>query len=183
MDDQKIIDLFWQRQTTAITETAHKYGSYCHHIAYNILANQQDAEECVNDTWLRLWNAIPPQRPAILRTFLGKITRNLSLNRLSVQQAHKRGSGEVPLVLHELEDCTGKWDDTAMEREEIVASINRFLYQSTDKERVLFIRRYWYLDPISHIAQHYQLTESNVSTILYRMRLRLRKQLMEEDLL
>lgn len=105
MDDTKIIDLFWMRSESAISETANKYGSYCHLIAFRILHNDRDSEECVNDTWLGAWNAMPPKRPTVLSTFLGRITRNLSLDRWKQYNAKKRGSGEITVALEELQEC------------------------------------------------------------------------------
>ena len=107
MDDNQIIELYWQRSENAITETDRKYGAYCNTVAYNILQNKEDAEECVNDTWLGAWDAIPPNRPSILRAFLAKITRNLSVNRLEKRLAEKRGGGAEFVVLDELEECIG----------------------------------------------------------------------------
>jgi DNA-directed RNA polymerase specialized sigma24 family protein len=105
MDDSKIVELFFDRSELAISETSKKYGRYCHYIAYNILRNNKDAEECVNDTYLRAWNSIPPKRPNKLQTYLGKITRNLALNMLEKLTAQKRGKGQIPLVLDELGEC------------------------------------------------------------------------------
>ena len=105
MDDKKIIELFFDRSEQAISETAKKYGKYCHYIAFQILNNKEDSEECVNDTYLRAWNSIPPKQPVKLRTFLGKITRNLSLNKWEKQMAQKRGAGQSQQVLEELLDC------------------------------------------------------------------------------
>ena len=105
MEDSAIIDLYWARQERALEETDRKYGSYCWTIAHNILKNRQDTEECVNDTWLKAWNAMPPHRPAILSSFLGTITRNLSLDRYQAGRTGKRGGGRVTVALDELEDC------------------------------------------------------------------------------
>lgn len=105
MEDSRIVDLYWRRSGDAVTETSAKYGNYCYAIAHNLLANAQDAEECVNDTWLGAWNAMPVHRPERLGPFLGKITRSLACNRYNAAQAEKRGGGELPLVLEELGDC------------------------------------------------------------------------------
>lgn len=105
MEDRQIVDLYWARSENAISETERKYGRYCYYIAYNILHNNEDSEECVNDTYLNAWKAMPNQRPSKLSTFLGKITRNLSLNRWELYNAEKRGSGQIPLALDELHEC------------------------------------------------------------------------------
>ena len=112
MEDGQIIDLYWQRNTDAITETDIKYGAYCFTIAHNILNSREDSEECVNDTWLRAWNAMPPRKPDRLQMFLAKITRNLSFNRYNARTADKRGGGEIVLVLDELAECLASESDT-----------------------------------------------------------------------
>ena len=105
MDDQKIVDLYWQRSEKAIEETDSKYGGYCFSIAYNVLANKEDAEESVSDTYMAAWNELPPHRPSILAAFLGKITRNISISRWRSRSAYKRGGGEIVLALEELDEC------------------------------------------------------------------------------
>ena len=105
MEDSAIIDLYWAREERALSETDTKYGGYCRSIAHNILKNREDSEECVSDTWLHAWNAMPPQRPSILSSFLGRITRNLSFDRCRRQNAEKRGGGSLPLALDELSEC------------------------------------------------------------------------------
>ena len=184
MDDSAIIDLYWLRSQDAITETNRKYGHYCNSIAYNILVNPEDAEECVNDTWLRAWNAIPPQRPSRLGAWLAKITRNLSLNRIAARNTEKRGSGEIPLALDELEDCIPDAGGTEVESDdvEIIKTLNDFLRGSHKREREMFLHRYWYLDSIERIAKQYGLKETNVTTILYRMRLKLKEQFDREGI-
>ena len=112
MEDSQIIELYWKKNTDAISKTADKYGAYCYAIAKNILHNHEDSEECVNDTWLHAWNAMPPQKPNVLRLFLAKITRNLSLDRFNVRNAEKRGGGEITLVLDELVECFNGGADT-----------------------------------------------------------------------
>lgn len=172
MDDRQIIELYWARSETAITETANKYSRYCHSISYNILHNHEDAEECVNDTYLRVWGTIPPQRPNRLSAFLGKITRNLSLNRYERYTAKKRGFGQVPLVLEELQHCipaAGSIEQTI--EDEVLAEIfNRFLASLPADTRKIFMRRYWYLSPIREIAEDYGFRESKVKMTLLRAR-------------
>ncbi len=182
MKDNEIIDLYWERKETAIAESADKYGSYCHSISYNILHNNEDADECVNDTWLGAWKSMPPQRPERLSTYLGKITRNLSLNRFKKYTAEKRGLGQTELVLSELEDCIP--DETSVEQivDEmlLVKTINDFLYTQPEQKRNIFIRRYWYLFPIKDIAAVYDMSESKVASLLFRMRNDLKTHLEKE---
>ena len=185
MDDQKIIDLYWSRSETAITETAQKYGKYCYSIAYNILTNNEDAEESVSDTYMAAWKAMPPKRPSILATFLGKITRHLSIDRWRSRNRYKRGGGEIVLALEELEDCVA--DDQSIEktieRKRLALSFNRFLESLPETERRIFLCRYWYLDSISVIASYYGFSESKVTSMLHRSRKKLRAVLEQEDLL
>lgn len=184
MKDIDIIELYWERKEEAITATADKYGSYCHTISYNILHNREDAEECVNDTWLGAWKSIPPQRPDRLSTYLGKITRNLSLNCFKRYNTEKRGQGQAELVLSELEDCipskTGV--EESVEEAVLVESINQFLYAQPRQKRNIFIRRYWYLYSIRDIAQGYGMSESKVTSMLFRMRNELKIHLEKEDI-
>ena len=185
MDDQKIIDLYWSRSETAITETDQKYGKYCYSIAYNILTNNEDAEESVSDTYMAAWKAMPPKRPSILATFLGKITRHLSIDRWRSRNRYKRGGGEIVLALEELEDCVA--DDQSIEktieRKRLALSFNRFLESLPETERRIFLCRYWYLDSISVIASYYGFSESKVASMLQRSRKKLRAVLEQEDLL
>ena len=182
MNDQEIIALFWARQESAISATADKYGRYCHSIAYNILYNHFDAEECVNDTYLGAWNSIPPQKPNNLSVYLGRITRNFALNRYKRNTVAKRGSGEVEVALSELENCIP--DDTGIEQitEDalLVSVIDRFLYAQSRTNRNIFIRRYWYLCSIRDIADSYKMSESTVKSLLFCMRNELRKNLDKE---
>ena len=182
MDDKKIIDLYWNRSETAISETANKYGRYCHRIAYNILHNNQACEECVNDTYLRTWNAIPPKRPNCLPTFLGKIIRNLSLDRYDSYTAEKRGLGQVPLVLDELQECIPSSFDTeqAVDLLTLAELLNRFLEEVKPQARRIFVQRYWYLNPIKEIAADFGISESKVKMTLLRLRKKLKQFLKEE---
>lgn len=182
MDDKSIIDLYLDRSEQAISETSVKYGKYCFSIAFNNLSDKEDSEESVNDTYLAAWNNIPPRVPSILSTFLGKITRNISLNRWKSRRAYKRGGGEVPLALDELEECisTGESVEDTFEKKELLRSMNRFLDALPDTERNLFVCRYWYLDPIHDIAQRFGFTESKVTSMLHRIRGKLRKHLEKE---
>lgn len=175
MEDARIVDLYWARSENAITETSAKYGKYCYAIAYNVLANHEDADESVNDTYLDAWNNMPPHRPSILSTFLGKITRRISIDKWRSRTAEKRGGGEIVLALDELSDCIPSNHDV---EEEIVAAelakvIDNFIMSLPPMDRRVFICRYWYLDPISAIAQQFGFSESKVKMILHRQRHRL----------
>ena len=184
MEDSKIIDLYWARKEQALAETDTKYGSYCRTIARNILRNFEDTEECVSDTWLHAWNSMPPQRPGILSAFLGRITRNLSFDRCKYQQAAKRGGGAPPLALDELGECipSAQRVEYALEQKELAAAIDRFLRTLPEKDCNLFLRRYWYVDSISVIADRYGMKENTVKSILFRTREKLRKFLGEEGI-
>ena len=182
MDDKNIVDLFWQRSEKAIVETDSKYGGYCFSIAYNVLANNEDAEESVSDTYMAAWNKLPPHRPSILATFLGKITRNISISRWRSRSAYKRGGGEIVLALEELDNCVDGTQDIEANSDarELSACLNRFLDSLPKAERDIFLRRYWFFDPIAVIAESYGFTQSKVTSMLHRMRGKLRKQLEKE---
>lgn len=182
MEDSQIIELYWQRNPDAISETARKYGAFCFTIANNILHSTEDSEECVNDTWLRAWNAIPPQRPKVLRQFLAKITRNLSFDRFHAQKAEKRGGGEITLVLDELAECLNGGVDTeaAYEAEELRKSIQGFVRALPERDGNVLVRRYFFVESVADIAKRYSLTESNVMAILSRTRKKLKAHLLKE---
>lgn len=184
MEDHAIIDLYWAREERALEETERKYGSYCRSIARNILASPEDTEECVNDTYLRAWNAMPPQRPAVLSAFLGKITRNLSLDRWKLSRAEKRGGGQLPLALDELTGCVPAADNVAeaMEAAELSRVLDRFLRKLPERECCIFLRRYWYLDSAQAIAQRFHMTEGSVKSQLFRTRTKLRTCLEKEGI-
>lgn len=184
MDDSKIIELYMDRSEQAISETARKYGRYCHYIAYNILHNDEDSEECVNDTYLRTWNSIPPKRPNKLQTFLGKITRNLSLNKYEKQSAEKRGSGQIPLILDELTECipADRNSETLVEDMVIKETLDRFLENLSADARKIFVRRYWYMSSVKEIAEEYGLSESIVTVTLFRTRQKLKTVLEKEGI-
>ena len=185
MEDSKIIELYWERSEQAIMESTKKYGKHCNSIAYRILNNRQDAEECVNDTWLRAWNSMPPVRPGILSAFFSKITRNLSLNRYEKQNALKRGKGEMPFVLEELEECipAGGTVEESVDLKYLTALLNQFLAGQTEENRQLFVLRYWYLYPVREIAKQCGMGESMVKMRLLRMRKELKELLCKEGYL
>ena len=182
MEDRQIIELYWQKNADAISETSSKYGAYCFTIADHILNNAEDSEECVNDTWLHAWNAMPPQRPSILSAFFGKLTRNLSLDRWRRLRAARRGGNQVEVALHELEDCLPdrRSPDEELEAGETAELISAFLRRQSELDRVLFIRRYFHLEPLSDLAERFGLTVGQVKSKLHRMRGRLKLELEKE---
>lgn len=182
MKDSKIIDLYWNRSESAISHTAEKYGSYCKSISINILRNSQDADECVNDTYLHTWNAIPPNRPLIFRTWLGKVTRNLSLDRYKKIRAQKRGGNQTELLFSELEACIPDKFNTekTLEDLEIARLISDFLINSSKENRLIFLRRYFYGDSILQIAKRFIISESKVKSSLFRTRNALKSYLEKE---
>lgn len=186
MDDGRIVDLYWQRDEYAITATDEKYGAYCGSIARSILLNLEDAEECVNDTWLHAWDAMPPHRPSRLSIFLGKITRELSLNQYKARFAQKRGNGELALALDELDDVVADKRNTVdqmMEYELVGKAISSFLKKQPERMADIFIRRYYHLFSIKQIAAEFSTSESKVKSILFRLRKKLRTYLESEDIL
>ena len=185
MEDHQIVELYWQKNADAISETSNKYGGYCFAIADHILNNTEDSEECVNDTWLHAWNAIPPQKPNVLRMFLAKITRNLSVNRFKARNAEKRGGGEILLVLDELADCLAGETDVEREYEgrELEQCIRRFVRGLPERDGNVFVRRYFFTEPVAAVAERYGLTENNVMVILSRTRKKLRLKLAKEGYL
>ena len=182
MEDDQIVALYWQKNADAIAETNGKYGAYCFAIADNILRSKEDAEECVNDTWLHAWNAMPPQRPRRLKLFLAKITRNLSFNRFHAGTAQKRGGGEMELVLDELAECIAAESDveSAYEAKELGQSVNRFIRTLPERHGNVFVRRYFFTESAAVIAKRYGLTENNVMVILSRTRKKLKAHLIKE---
>ena len=182
MEDRQIIELYWDRREQAIVESDRKYGAYCRSISRRILAVEEDAEECVNDTWLHAWNAMPPQRPSLLSAFFGKLTRNLSLDRWRRLRAAKRGGSQVELALHELEDCLPdrRRPDEALEAAETAALISAFLRRQREEDRKLFVRRYFYLEPLAELGARFGLTQGQVKSRLHRMRKRLKAELERE---
>ena len=184
MDDEKIIELFFNRSEQAIEEVDKKYGKTCHNISYNILHNKLDAEECVNDAYLGAWNAIPPARPNPLLTYLCKIVRNLSLKRYEFNTAIKRNS-TYDVAMEELESCLSSPETVESEiaLKELTHIIENFLDSLSTENRVIFLRRYWFSDTYSDIAARVGMTEKNVSVRLTRIREKLRNYLKEREVL
>lgn len=181
MDDNGIIQLYWDRNDQAIKATSEKYGHYCKTIAKNILNNEEDAEECVNDTYLNAWNSMPTHWPEQLGTFLGKITRNLSFNKYKYNHTEKRGGGEITLILDELSDCVSDTDNVEqiLDRQELKKAINLFIRSLSTEKRNMFVRRYWYADSVSEIAKDYGMLQGSVSKMLERTRKQLKAYLTE----
>lgn len=181
MEDNKIIQLYWDRDTSAINITSQKYGRYCMSIAQNILKNKEDTEECVNDTYLKAWNSMPKNWPQRLGVYLGTITRNISFNRYKQKYADKRGNGEVALVLDELAECVSgnEWVEKELEVKELISSIDDFLNSLPEDKRNMFVRRYWYSDPIVDIAKDYNLSSGSVTMNLKRTREKLKDYLLK----
>lgn len=182
MEDAQIIDLYWIRSESAIQETSDKYGRYLGSIAHNIVHSAEDAEECVNDTYLHTWNAIPPTRPKAFQIWLGKITRNLSLDVWKRQRAQKRGGGGVALLLSELEDCLPSSEavERHLEDQELAGFISAFLRTQREENRVYFLRRYWYGESLAQIAQRFGVGEGAVKSALFRTRRGLKEYLERE---
>ena len=179
MEDERIVSLYWDRNEQAISETAAKYGAYCHTVAMNILGDRGDAEECVNDTWLQAWKAMPPHRPGRLAVFLGKITRNLAFDRYKALHRDKRGSGQMNLVLEELEECVSGQSDpeSQLAGKELAEEIDRFLKTLPKEKRYLVILRYWNAESIPALAKRFAMSENNVSVTLNRIRKKLKAHL------
>lgn len=185
LDDLQIVDLYWRRDPDAISQSLQKYGAYCFRVAKNILSSREDAEECVNDTWMRAWNSMPENRPAYLGSFLGTITRRLACSRLRRDTAQKRGGGQIPLVLEELEQCLPAVPgaDRAVEARELERAINSFLHTLPARECSIFLRRYWYAESIEGIARRYDIRQNTVKSSLYRSRQKLKNYLEKEGVL
>lgn len=184
MEDSGILDLFFERSEEAIRELDKKYGAAVKRTAANILRDRQDVEECVNDTYLGVWNTVPPQRPSPLVSYVCRIARNLAVNRYHANTALRR-CGQYDLVLDELEECipSGVSVETEIEAKELTEAINRFLHTISKEDRFLFVRRYWYGDSVSRIAAMTDSTANRISVRLFRIREKLQHRLMKEGLL
>lgn len=178
MEDEKIINLYFERNEAAIAQTAQKYGATLRGIAYNILQNHSDSEECENDTYHIAWNKIPPERPRMLSAFLGRIVRNTAFDKYRYNAAAKRNS-EFDVVLSELEHCVAANPSTEPEADGklLAECINEFLKGISFTKRVVFVRRYWYCDTIEQIAVHFGFSQSKVKSMLMRSRNDLKKHL------
>jgi len=182
MDDKDIVELYWQRNEQAIKETADKYGAYCRKISQNILSDLADSEEILNDIYMQAWLSIPPHHPDSLMAFLGKLARNLALNRYKAVHAKKRLADKFAVSLDELSDCTPSAitvEDKA-EIAELGKSISRFLYSQKEDIRNVFICRYFYCDSIEEISGHFGYSQSKIKSMLMRARIRLKSYLKKE---
>lgn len=181
MEDSRIVSLYWSRDEAAIDQTDKKYGRYLTKIAYNILADREDAKESVNDTYLAAWNSMPPHKPDVLSTYLGKLTRRISIDLFRKKTSRKRGGGEYALSLQELEDCIGEnTSEQALDMQLLTDSIETYLRSVTEEARTVFIGRYYYLDPVKQIANYCHISESKVKILLHRTRQGLWEHLQKE---
>ena len=184
MNDLQIVEMYWKRNEQAISVTAEKYGTYCYSVAYGILHNEEDSKESVNDTYMSAWNSMPPHKPNVLKTFLGKITRRLSIDKLKRKNAEKRG-GEIAEVLDELSECISPSGDpiAEMEKEMLDRTINTFVRELRDTEQRVFLCRYWYAKPVKEIAKLFGFSESKVKVMLMRTRNKLKARLETEGII
>jgi RNA polymerase sigma-70 factor (ECF subfamily) len=179
LTDLEIIELYQNRSESAISETQKQYGSYCLAIAMNILHSKEDSEEVVNDTLLNAWNAIPPKRPIPFSTYLGRITRNLLLDKYKAKKSQKRGGDEITLMLSELEGCipTSQSVEEAVDGNILEEAINSFLLSIKKEDRIFFMNRYWYGESIAEIAEQFNVKEGKVIMNLLRTRNKLKNEL------
>lgn len=185
MEDAEIIELYWRRSESAITETSRKYGKYCHSIIFRIIQDEEDTKECVNDTWLRAWSAMPPHRPEKLSVFLGRISRNLALDCCKRKAAQKRGNNQMEPLYEELEQCITGRDDVSQYLDEkyLMDCIHTFLKGLSESHRIIFVLRYWHAYSVREIAERFRMTESKVVSILFRDRKALKIALEKEGIL
>jgi RNA polymerase sigma-70 factor (ECF subfamily) len=181
MQDNEIVDLYWAREEKAITETGVKYGAYCRKIAMNIVENTEDSEECVNDTYLSAWNSMPEERPDLLAPFLATITRNHALTLYRKSHSQKRGAGQTVLALEELlEVADSSSTEDIVDLSLLSGHINSFLEGLDREDRIAFVRRYFYVDPLSEIAAKLSMSEPAVKSLLFRLRAKLKTYLIKE---
>ena len=185
MEDSHIVSLYWERDESAIDHTANKYGSYLAKIAYNILSDREDSQESVNDTYLAAWNSMPPHRPSVLSTYLGKLTRRISIDRFRAKTSQKRGCGEYALSLDELSETlsSGNSTEDTVQATLLAESMETFLRSLPPETRHVFLGRYYFLDSVKEIAAYCRISESKVKVLLHRTRQRLRDHLEKEGFL
>lgn len=185
MEDEKIIDLYWQRDQAAIYETDLKYGRQLKSLSLHILNSKEDAEECVSDTYMAVWNSLPPHRPSRFQAFIAAILRNVSLKRVRERCTKKRGGGQLALALEELDECLGS--DFCVEREyeqkELAGKIDQFLFSLSPDDRKIFMCRYWLVSPVNEIADRMGFSQSKVKSSLHRTRQKLQIYLKKEQLI
>lgn len=182
MEDKRIIELFWERSETAIQETARKYGGYLRYIALRVVGDELDSEEIENDTYLRAWNSIPPEKPSSLKGYLASICRNLAINRYNLKNARKRGETEI--ALDELAECVAdpSEENDLAEAFTLRRAIEEFLRSLDTKTRVIFLQRYFYVCPVAEIAERHGMKESTVTMLLFRTRKKLKEHLCKEGI-
>ena len=181
MQDKEIVDLYWARNENAIAETNDKYGSYCRKIAMNIVDNAEDSEECLSDTYLSAWNTMPEERPDLLGSYLATITRNHALTLYRKSHSIKRGAGQTALALEELLDVADSSStEDIVDLSLLTGHINSFLSGLDVNDRIAFVRRYFYVDPLSDIATKLKMSESAVKSLLFRLRGKLKAYLIQE---
>lgn len=183
MEDIQIVELYWERNQLAITESMVKYGTMLKRISLSVLSNHEDSEECVNDTYMKAWNTMPPQKPNSLSAYLGRITRNVSINRWHARHTQKRGG--VSVLLSELSDCIPSCQtiETELEASELTAIITRWLYSLPQDDRVLFLRRYWFGESLGELAKECFTTSNKLAGRMYRLRKKLQTTLEREGVL
>lgn len=184
MEDSRIVDLYWQRSDKALAETDRKYGRYCRTVAYNILENPEDSDECVNDTYLRAWNSMPDARPQVLSAYLAKITRNLAISMLRKRNSLRHGGGQTALALDELAEIVPAEQnmEAVIELREMTRLLDAYLSTLPVMERQIFMARYFFMVPVKDIAAKFGFSESKVKSMLSRTRGKLRRYLEEEGL-
>ncbi len=182
MEDKQIVALYWERSETAISETEKKYGRYCRYIAYNILYSNQDAEECVNDTYQKAWETMPPKQPELLSAYLGKLTRSLAINRFRYDHAVKRSPGMEVILDEAAEFISDPNGVDALDEIHLRDVINSFVASLTQEVRIVFVRRYWYMSSVRDIAADLGITESKVKVILMRTRKKFKEHLEREGI-
>lgn len=182
MEDTQIIELYFQRSEDAVSETKKKYGAYCNAIVCGILHNPEDSEECLNDAYLKLWNTIPPVKPRSLKAYVGRIVRNSALSAYERLHAVKRGSDTIKVALDELAECIPDSSSDMTEELELQECLEGFLRRLPKTDRIIFLRRYWYMSPIKEIAEDHGLKETKVVSVLRRTRNRLKRYLEREGM-
>ena len=182
MDDNMIVDMLWKRTENALENVCAKYGTLCHSVSYSILRSHEDAEECVNDTYMQVWSSIPPNRPSNLKAYVAKIARNLSIDKLRESSANKRGAENRDVALSELEECLPDVFslEDMMQEKELADIINRFLLNLPAEQRLIFVGRYWNYLSVTDLAEEFGFTKSKVKSILFRIRGELRAVLESE---
>ncbi len=180
MEDIQIIELYWSRDESAISETDIKYGKFCRYICYQILKNYEDSEEVTSDTYLKTWNTIPPARPETLKGYLALLCRQLSFDRYRASKREKRGSGEIPIALEEISEIVSAPGEDLAESFALRDALDRFLWSLPKKTRIIFVRRYFYMMPIAEIAAGLSMNEPAVGMLLHRTRIKLKDYLEKE---